>query len=140
MKPCCLAAAGRGLYAARRDAAGGGHICLLDNGRELRRMIRIYGMPTCPYCDYVHAQIAGREDEFEYINIGENIRNMSAFTMLRDSNPIFDHCKAIGDVGIPAFVFEDGRVSIDPADAGLIEYGAPSACSIEDHRSGRKGY
>jgi hypothetical protein len=45
----------------------------------------------------------------------------------------------IGDVGIPAFVFEDGRISIDPADAGLIEYGTPDACSIEDHKSGRKG-
>lgn len=102
-------------------------------------MIKIYGMPTCPYCDFVHAQIKGREHEFEYINIGENIRNMSAFTRLRDTNPVFDHCKAIGDVGIPAFVFEDGRVSVDPADAGLIEYGAANACSVEDHRSGRKG-
>ena len=37
-------------------------------------MIKIYGMPTCPYCDYVHEQIVGREDEFEYINIGANIR------------------------------------------------------------------
>ena len=33
----------------------------------------------------------------------------------------------------------DGRVSIDPADAGLIEFGSPDACSIEDHKSGRKG-
>ncbi len=24
-------------------------------------MIKIYGMPTCPYCDYVHEQIKGRE-------------------------------------------------------------------------------
>jgi glutaredoxin-related protein len=102
-------------------------------------MIKIYGMPTCPYCDYVHEQIKGREDEFEYINIGENIRNMGAFTRLRDTNPVFDHCKEIGDVGIPAFVFEDGRVSIDPADAGLIEYGTPGACSIDDHKNGRKG-
>ena len=102
-------------------------------------MIRIYGMPTCPYCDYVHEQIRGREDEFEYINIGENISNLSAFMRLRDTEPIFDHLKAIGDVGVPAFVLEDGRVSVDPADAGLIEYGAPSACSIEDHQSGRKG-
>ena len=44
-----------------------------------------------------------------------------------------------GDAGIPAFVFEDGRVSIDPADAGLIEYGTPGACSIDDHKNGRKG-
>ena len=106
-------------------------------------MIKIYGMPSCPYCAYVHQQIIGRENEFEYIDIGENIRNMSAFTRLRDTlrdtNPVFDRMKAIGDVGIPAFVFEDGRVSIDPADAGLIEYGSPEACSIEDHKSGRKG-
>ena len=102
-------------------------------------MIRIYGMPTCPYCDFVHEQIKGRENEFEYINIGENIRNMSAFTRLRDTTPVFDHCKEIGDVGIPAFEFEDGRISIDPADAGLIEYGTPDACSIEDHKSGKKG-
>ena len=102
-------------------------------------MIKIYGMPGCPYCDYVHAQIAGREDEFRYINIAENIRNLSAFTRLRDTSSVFDSCKQIGDVGIPAFVFEDGSVSIDPADAGLIEYGSPDACSIEDHRAGRKG-
>ena len=96
-------------------------------------MIKIYGMPSCPYCAYVHQQIIGRENEFEYIDIGENIRNMSAFTRLRDTNPVFDRMKAIGDVGIPAFVFEDGRVSIDPADAGLIEYGSPEARS--PHRS-----
>ena len=81
-------------------------------------MIKIYGMPSCPYCEYVHKQIKGREKEFQFIDIGKNIRNMSAFTKLRDTNPVFDRMKAIGDVGIPAFVFEDGRVSIDPADAG----------------------
>ena len=102
-------------------------------------MIKIYGMPTCPYCDYVHEQIKGRECEFEYINIGENIRNMSAFLRLRDTNPVFDRLKAIGDVGIPAFVFEDGRVSVDLGDAGLIEYGTQNACSVKDHKNGRKG-
>ena len=33
----------------------------------------------------------------------------------------------------------DGRVSVNPADAGLIEYGALNACSVADHQSGRKG-
>ncbi len=102
-------------------------------------MIKIYGMPTCPYCDYIHEQVIGREDEFEYINIGENIRNMSAFMRLRDTDPVFDEMKAIGDVGIPAFVLEDGTVTIEPADVGLIEFGSPDACSIEDHQKGRKG-
>jgi glutaredoxin-related protein len=108
-------------------------------GKGRERMIRIYAMPTCPYCDYIHEQVKGREDEFEYINIGEHIRYLSAFMRLRDTDPVFDRMKQIGDVGVPAFVFEDGRVSIDPADAGLIEYGSPEACSLEEHKSGRKG-
>ena len=100
-------------------------------------MIKIYGMPTCPYCDYIHEQIVGRESEFEYINIGENIRNMSAFTRPRDTNPAFDHSKEIGDVGIPAFVLEDGSITLDPAVVGLVEYGTEGVCSIEDHKSGK---
>ena len=104
-----------------------------------KKMIKIYGMPTCPYCDYIHEQVVGREDEFEYINIGENIRNMSAFTRLRDTDPVFERMKKIGDVGIPAFVLEDGSVTLDPADVGLIEFGTANACSIEDHKNGRKG-
>ena len=87
-------------------------------------MIKIYGMPTCPYCDYIHEQIEGREDECEYINIGENIRNMSAFTRLRDNSSVFDRCKEIGDVGIPAFVLEDGTITLKPEDVGLVEYGS----------------
>ena len=102
-------------------------------------MIKIYGMPTCPYCDFIEPQIKGREEEFEYINIGELISNLSAFMRLRDSDPIFDHCKEINDVGVPAFVFEDGRVSLNPADAGLIGYKSEKACSIADHKSGRQG-
>ena len=102
-------------------------------------MIKIYGMPTCPYCDYIHEQIKGREDEFEYIDISKHIRYLGAFIRMRDTNPVFDRMKEIGDVGVPAFVFEDGRVSIDPADGGLIEYGSPAACSLEDHKNGRKG-
>ena len=29
-------------------------------------MIKIYGMPSCPYCEYVHKQIKGREKEFQF--------------------------------------------------------------------------
>ena len=96
-------------------------------------MIRIYGMPTCPYCDFVHQQIAGREDKFEYINIGENIHNMSAFTRLRDENPVFDRCKAIGDVGIPCYVLEDGSVTLYSKDVGLEPRPETmgAACSID---------
>ncbi len=102
-------------------------------------MIRIYGLPTCPDCDTVHEQIAGREEEFTFINIGEHVRNLKAFMQLRDSDPVFDSCKETGQIGIPAFVFEDGHISLDPKDAGLLPSDGTAACSIEDHRNGRNG-
>ncbi|MEE3489168.1 MAG: glutaredoxin [Bulleidia sp.] len=102
-------------------------------------MIKIYGMPSCPDCSYVHDQIVGREDEFDYIDIGSHVKKMKEFTRLRDTNPVFDTCKASGGIGIPAFVFEDGTVSLDPEDAGLKANPGVSACSIEDHKAGRKG-
>ena len=101
-------------------------------------MIKVYGLPSCPYCDYIHKQIEGREDEFEYINIGEHIRYLSEFIKIRDNSPVFNKCKRMGDVGIPAFVFDDGRVTINPEDVGLIEYNSSISCSIDDHKKGKK--
>lgn len=103
-------------------------------------MIKIYGLKTCPYCDYVKEQIVGQEDKFQYIDIGTHVRYMHEFMDLRDNRKEFDHSKEIGDIGIPAFVLEDGSITLDPADVGLIEYGTEMpSCSIEDHKNGKKG-
>ncbi len=105
----------------------------IEEKQEETHMIKIYGMPTCPYCSYVEKQIEGNSN-FQYIDIGSNVRYMHEFLELRDHDPIFDHSKAIGDVGIPCFVREDGTVSLKPEDFGLVEYGseaAGKACSID---------
>lgn len=94
-------------------------------------MIKIYGMPTCPYCEYVDKQVEGN-DKFKIIDIGSNVHYLSEFMHLRDSRPEFDHSKEIGDIGIPCFVLEDGTITLKPEDVGLVEYqpGAP-ACSLD---------
>ena len=51
-------------------------------------MIKIYGMPTCPDCAYVHEQIIGREDEFQYIDIGEHVRFMNINVNQKVSRPL----------------------------------------------------
>lgn len=102
-------------------------------------MIKIYGMHTCPYCDFLMPQIEGREKEFEYIDIGSHVRFMHEFMEMRDNNPAFDHSKEIGDIGIPCFVREDGTVTLDPAEVGLVEYSENITCSIQDHLEGKKG-
>lgn len=96
-------------------------------------MIRIYGMPSCHYCSYVEEQIKG-DSRFQFIDIGSDVRYMHEFQKLRDSSPVFDHSKAIGDIGIPCFVKEDGSVSLKPEDFGLKEYGSDEtghACSLD---------
>ncbi len=30
-------------------------------------MIKIYGLHTCPYCDFLQPQIQGKEDQYKYI-------------------------------------------------------------------------
>ena len=85
-------------------------------------MIKIYGMITCPDCSYLMDQIAGLKDKYEYVEIGEHVLKMKEFLRLRDSDEnveIFKDIKATGCVGIPCFSLEDGRISLDPSDAGL---------------------
>ncbi len=97
-------------------------------------MIRIYGLHTCPYCDFLQPQIEGREDQYKYIDIGSHVSKMHEFMDLRDHDPAFDHAKEVGDIGIPCFVLEDGTVTLDPAKAGLVEYtprSVKTACSID---------
>lgn len=85
-------------------------------------MIKIYGMITCPDCSYLLDQISGLEDKYEYIEIGEHVLKMKEFLRIRDSKDnaeIFKDVKEAGGVGIPCFVLEDGRISLNPSDAGL---------------------
>ena len=47
---------------------------------------------------------------------------MKEFLRLRDSDEnveIFKDVKEAGGVGIPCFVLENGRISLNPSDAGL---------------------
>lgn len=95
-------------------------------------MIKIYGMDTCPDCAYVKAQVKGNPG-YELVDIGQHVRNLKEFLDLRDSNPIFNHSKEIGDVGIPCFVLEDGTVTLSPEAAGLRSRpeGEGASCSID---------
>lgn len=81
-------------------------------------MIKMYVMETCPDCEYVKKQVKGNPD-FEVIDIGKHVRNLKEFLKLRDSNPAFDEAKAIGDIGIPCYLLEDGTVTLYSKDVGL---------------------
>lgn len=95
-------------------------------------MIIIYGMPSCPDCEYVHHQIENRSDEFESIDIGEHVKNLKKFMHLRDNNPVFDEAKKNGWLGIPCFVKEDGTVTLTAEEVGLKSKPADGeACRLD---------
>lgn len=90
-------------------------------------------MHTCPDCAFIEEQIKG-DPRFEVIDLGEHVRNLKHFLDIRDNNPLFEHSKEIGDVGIPCFVLEDGTVTISPEDVGLKSCEEGPSCSLDGHK------
>lgn len=93
-------------------------------------MIKMFVMKTCPYCEYVERQVKDNPN-FDVIDISTHVSKLKAFLDLRDNNPAFDEAKAIGDVGVPCYVREDGSVTLSSADVGLEPMPDGPACSID---------
>lgn len=87
-------------------------------------MITIYGMPSCPDCQYVYRQLKGREADYRVIDIGADVASLKPFVALRDADAAFDPVKAGGHLGIPCFVLENGSVTFKPEEAGLSAFPA----------------
>ena len=96
-------------------------------GKETH-MIKVYGMPSCPGCQKVIPQIAGKEG-YEFIDIGSHVKLLKEFLAIRDHNPALAEAKAQGRAGIPCFVLEDGTVTLDVEAAGLLKEPAQGCCS-----------
>ena len=47
-------------------------------------MIKIYGMPSCPYCEYIYQQIKDNPN-FIYIDIGKDVHDLHAFFRIKGS-------------------------------------------------------
>ena len=86
-------------------------------------MIKMFVMPTCPYCDYVEKQVEGNP-RFEVIDISKHVHNLQMFIDLRDNNPAFDEAKKIGDIGTVTLSSKDVGLEPLPDDFG-------ATCSID---------
>ena len=92
-------------------------------------MITVYGMPSCPDCANIEPQIEGNP-EFEFVDIGKDVRSLKKFLALRDAHPAFLEAKKRGHIGIPCFVDEDGNVTLVPEEVGLGS-ARKTSCSID---------
>ncbi|HCK87207.1 MAG TPA: glutaredoxin [Erysipelotrichaceae bacterium] len=76
-------------------------------------MIKVYGSVKCPYCMVLKENLDRNSVTYDFIEILENLGNLGSFLALRDSDPVFDHLKAVKDIGVPALVDENGKVWTD---------------------------
>ena len=87
-------------------------------------MLKVYGSAMCPDCRACKANFEANKIEFEFIDINENLHNLADFLKLRDSQPVFEKWKKVGDIGIPRIVDEDGNAFTD-WEGYLTEKGLP---------------
>ena len=76
-------------------------------------VMKVYGSEICGDCREFKALMAQRGFTVEYVDITENTANLRAFLQLRDQEAAFAPVKERGSIGIPAFVKEDGEVTLD---------------------------
>ncbi len=76
-------------------------------------MIKIYGSMKCPYCVVLKENLDRNEVPYEFIEILDSLGNLGAFLAIRDRDPVFDHLKAVNDIGVPALVDDEGKVWTD---------------------------
>lgn len=93
-------------------------------------MVKVYVMKTCPDCVQVKSQLK-ENPNYELIDIGEHVRNLKQFLMLRDTHPAFEYIKEHGSIGIPCFVFEDGNIQFSIGEIEKEEYSGNAACSLD---------
>lgn len=75
--------------------------------------MKVYGAPICIDCRNYKAIQAARGFETEYIDITESTANLKEFLHIRDTAPLFAPQRQYGGIGIPLFVNEDGRMTLD---------------------------
>ena len=99
-------------------------------------MLKIYGSRMCPDCVQCKKNFDLNGIEYEFIDINDRLHDLADFLALRDSLPVFDHCKEIHDIGLPALIKEDGEVFLN-WEGYLKERGLPVieeevvACSLD---------
>lgn len=75
-------------------------------------MLKIYGSMMCPDCVACRKDLDEAGIAYEYLDFGNDLRNLKAFLALRDSDPSFEQVRTEGKIGIPCILREDGTVTL----------------------------
>lgn len=75
--------------------------------------MKVYGTEICIDCRNYKAIQKARGFEAEFISITSDTASLKEFLAMRNNEPVFDEIKTKGEIGIPFFVNDDGRKTLD---------------------------
>ena len=78
--------------------------------------VTVIGSHLCPDTLYALNRLSDAKAEIEFKNLSASLPDLKAYLALRDSDPHYEAVKKSGGIGIPAFVLEDGTVTLDIGD------------------------
>lgn len=75
--------------------------------------MKIYGTDLCPDCLAAKKILDEKNIPYDYVDVTKNIADLKAFLRQRDTSPAFDEVKKAGNIGVPAFISEDGAITFE---------------------------
>ena len=109
--------------------------------------VTVIGSHLCPDTLYALNRLSEVKAEIEFKNLSASLPDLKAYLALRDSDPHYEAVKKNGGIGIPAFVLEDGTVTLDLGDGSCTallhlpqgRQGAQSGAQLgqQDRRAGQ---
>ena len=83
------------------------------NNKGVDLLMKVYGAQICIDCRNYKAIQKNRGFEADYIEITEDTGKLKEFLQIRDHDPVLASVRESGGIGIPLFVNEDGRKTLD---------------------------
>lgn len=78
--------------------------------------MKFYGSTECSHCRAAIEELREAGTEYEFIDVIGSKDNLKEFLQLRDSSSLFDVARQEDRIGIPAFIKDDGELTLSVAD------------------------
>ncbi|HCJ68713.1 MAG: glutaredoxin [Corynebacterium casei] len=78
--------------------------------------MKFYGSTECSRCRAAIEELKEAGAEYEFIDVIGSKDNLKEFLQLRDSSSLFDVARQEDRIGIPAFIKDDGELTLSVAD------------------------
>ena len=78
--------------------------------------VTVIGSHLCPDTLYALNKLCEVKADITFKNLSASLPDLRTYLALRESSPLYESVRENGSIGIPAFVLEDGTVTLDLAD------------------------